>query len=193
MNWLSLVSVDKRECRVFDSYGWHKQIWLAFPGQDNKRPGLFLFRVDDLRQEWRVYVLSAVEPKPPEWGIWQKPKEVAETFLKHDRYRFQLKANPTMRRKEDGRRLGLFKEDLLRAWMKRKGEVHGFAADESTLMVGAPMEERFRHDGVVGKHIAVDFQGVLKVTNREAFKKAFENGIGSAKAFGFGLLMLRSV
>lgn len=192
MTWLSLVTVDKRERVIFDSYGWHKQLWRAFPGQDSKRHGLFLFRVDDHRQQWRLHVLSAIEPKRPEWGVWQM-KEVAVSFLEHDRYRFQLKANPTMRRKEDGRRLGLFKEDLLLEWMKRKGDINGFVADESALAVGAPMEERFRHNDVVGRHIAVDFQGLLMVKDRELFKKAFEEGIGSAKAFGFGLLMLQPV
>ena len=196
MTWLSLATVDKRDFAPRDVYGWHEAIWDVFPWRDeDKRRDLgFLFRVDDQRQAFRVHVLSAASPTPPAWGVWQS-KEVAETFLDHDRYRFQLKANPTMRRAEDGRRLGLFKEDLLRSWMARKAESNGFSVDDNTLVVGAPIEERFWHrkTGAMGKYIAVDFQGLLRVTDREAFKKAFAAGIGSAKGFGFGLLMVSPI
>jgi CRISPR system Cascade subunit CasE len=45
----------------------------------------------------------------------------------------------------------------------------------------------------MGKHVAVDFRGVLRVQDREKFKRTFAAGIGSAKGFGFGLLMLEPV
>jgi CRISPR system Cascade subunit CasE len=191
MTWLSLVTVEKEDWAGLDSYKRHQAIWQVFPRQDGRRRS-FLYRVDDREREFRVYLLSPVRPTLPTWGKWQT-KEITETFLDHDRYRFQLKVNPTMRRKEDGRRLGLFKEDLLRTWMSRKAETHGFEVLEGSLSVGAPIEERFYRDGTLGKHMGVDFQGVLKVTDREKFKRAFVEGIGSAKAFGFGLLMLQPV
>jgi CRISPR system Cascade subunit CasE len=34
----------------------------------------------------------------------------------------------------------------------------------------------------------VEFDGVLKVTDSEAFGRALSSGIGPAKGFGFGLL-----
>jgi CRISPR system Cascade subunit CasE len=55
------------------------------------------------------------------------------------------------------------------------------------------MHACFVKQGHRGKHIGVDFQGVLRVTDRAAFHYAFETGIGPAKAFGFGLLMLQPV
>ena len=41
-----------------------------------------------------------------------------------------------------------------------------------------------------GVHFAVEFQGVLTVTDAELFRRTFTTGIGTAKAFGFGLLAL---
>ncbi len=40
---------------------------------------------------------------------------------------------------------------------------------------------------------AVRFEGVLKIINKELFTKTIENGIGSAKGFGFGLLSLARI
>ena len=47
--------------------------------------------------------------------------------------------------------------------------------------------EKERRLGTLG---AVDFGGLLRVRDQNAFKDAFANGIGSAKAFGFGLLVI---
>jgi len=44
-----------------------------------------------------------------------------------------------------------------------------------------------------GVHYAVEFQGVLTVTDPALFRTTFTTGIGSAKAFGFGLLALAPV
>lgn len=193
MKWLSLGTVDKRELGPRDAYGWHEAVWEMFPGRHahNRRDVGFLFRVDELRSHFQVHVLSELRPALPAWGAW-RTKEVATTFLDHARYRFKLKANPTVRRKEDGRRLGLFKEELLMAWMLRKAAENGFAVDDGTLRIGAALDERFWHKklGKLGKHTSVDFEGVLRVTEREAFRQAFGRGLGSAKGFGFGLLML---
>jgi CRISPR-associated protein Cas6/Cse3/CasE subtype I-E len=61
------------------------------------------------------------------------------------------------------------------------------------VTIGAPIDEHFTRNGKRGKHVSVDFQGILNVTNQDRFKKAFCKGIGSAKAFGFGLLMLQPI
>jgi len=37
----------------------------------------------------------------------------------------------------------------------------------------------------------VDFDGTLHTKDQAAFQAAFQNGIGSAKAFGCGLLILQ--
>ncbi len=61
-------------------------------------------------------------------------------------------------------------------------------------MVAPPMESYFvNKQRKRGKHNSVDFHGILKVIDRAAFEGAFHHGIGPAKAFGFGLLMLQPV
>ncbi len=48
----------------------------------------------------------------------------------------------------------------------------------------------FRKKGKPGYHGGVQFRGTLEVTDREYFSKTYQAGIGSAKSFGFGLLLL---
>ena len=45
-----------------------------------------------------------------------------------------------------------------------------------------------RRDRAMLTHHAVRFEGTIEVTNTVLFLKTLASGIGSAKAFGFGLL-----
>jgi len=47
-----------------------------------------------------------------------------------------------------------------------------------------------RLEGKSGTHTATEFTGTLTVTRPNIFQEAAKNGIGSAKAFGFGMLCL---
>ena len=201
MSYLSLIMVHKGEAaeqRIRDSYAWHRALWAAFPGHDDE-PRTFLFRVDDQQQAFRVLMLSELRPTPPRWGHWQV-REVSESFLGHSRYRFQVRANPTVKRvvrhddgsrKKNGRRTGIYDEQELRRWLARKAEAAG--AELLDVSSGAPLQTHFVRNGRRGKHVSVDFTGALRVVDRDAFIRTFHQGIGPAKAFGFGLLMLEPV
>jgi CRISPR system Cascade subunit CasE len=201
MTFLSQIWVGKDEAaslRLRDAYAWHGQLWRAFPNRDGQdRP--FLFRIDDKHEAFRILLLAPDRPTEQPWGRWER-KDVKRGFLDHDRYLFQVRANPTVKRvvrdeagerKKNGRRTGIYDHDGLRGWIERKAAQSGFELIECSI--GPPMETRFVKSGQRGKHIAVDFQGVLRVTDRPVFQNAFQKGIGPAKAFGFGLLMLQPV
>lgn len=194
MSYLTRIRIGKTQAAraaLGDSYAWHRALWTAFQGRDGERRD-FLFRVDDQRDRFEALLLSPALPEAPLWGLWET-KEIPETFLEHATYRFQLRANPTMRRNSDRRRLGIFQEPALRDWILRKAEQNGFGVRRETLVVSAPMTETFLRNGRRGKHVSVDFSGGLSVTDRGRFRDAFAMGIGSAKAFGFGMLVLAPV
>jgi CRISPR system Cascade subunit CasE len=179
------------DAKLTDGYAWHAAIWQAFPGRpDDARD--FLFRTDRRPDGFRVLLLSEHQPAPTAAFVWQT-KEISPTFLAYAGYRFQLKVNPTMRRSADGKRLAIYDETKLRIWLARKAEAAGFTIDPESLEVGAPTEEMFNKDGRRGKHVAVDFAGVLNVTDRVRLTQCFNTGIGSAKGFGYGLLMLQPI
>ncbi len=174
-----------------DGYAWHGAIWESFPGRPDAERD-FLFRVDLRARDFRVLLLSAVKPLATPSLAWQT-KEVAQSFLDHTSYRFRVKTNPTMRRSADKRRLALTDETRLHEWLLRKAKDGGFEVNPAGLEIGAPLDETFVKEGRRGKHVAVDFAGVLRVIEHARFAQTFHSGIGSAKGFGFGLLMLQPI
>jgi CRISPR system Cascade subunit CasE len=130
--------------------------------------------------------------------------------------RFRLRANPTKRiaRYDDplfGKRVELARENEQIDWLIRKGQERekGVPGGFELLMkdfedakgetrrvprVNACNEgkQRCRKKDSVGghatTHLAVLFDGLLRVTDENAFLETIIRGIGSAKAFGFGLL-----
>ncbi len=177
--------------KIHDAYRWHKLLWQAFPGPESAKRD-FLFRVDKQGTGFRVLLLSPRKPQATEWGTWQT-KQVAPGFTEHSHYLFNLRANPTMRRASDRRRLAIYAEDRLVEWIHRKASASGFRINDQTLLVGAPLDHYFIRNGRRGKHVSVEFSGLLQVFDRALFRKAFQKGIGPAKAFGFGLLMLQPI
>ena len=191
--FLSQIRLDKITAarhHLSDAYAWHSAVWQCFPDRPDKERN-FLFRCDEQPTGFCLLILSPSRPSPPVWGRMET-REVSQTFLEHPVYQFQLKANPTMRRKSDGRRLGIYQTDQLKAWMDKKAHNNGFAII-SSLDIAGPVDAVFFRNGKLGKHTWADFKGVLEVRNPNLFKTSFTVGIGSAKSFGYGMLMLKPI
>jgi CRISPR system Cascade subunit CasE len=97
--------------------------------------------------------------------------------------------NEAGERRKNGRRTAICDPSELHAWLERKGAEAGFRVQEVSF--DPPVRERFRRQGRLGTHVRVDFRGVLVVTDRDRFAEAFGQGIGPARAFGFGMLLLQ--
>jgi CRISPR system Cascade subunit CasE len=189
-----------RQLRIRDAYDWHQRVWQAFRGCEGK-PRDFLSRVDEIDDAYRVLIVSPTSPVRPDWcpsdcyGV----KEIPSDFFDKKRYRFSLLANPTRKvrgdaqgnRTKNGRRLPITKREDLLAWLSRKADAGGFSlVDPSTIRTVPRPRSYFHKKGHSGACHAVDFQGILEVGDPELFLKTFSTGVGSAKAFGFGLLAI---
>lgn len=171
------------------SYDWHRWIWKSFPNDpDRKRD--FLFRVDVHERQVRVLLLSGEAPVAIENWAWET-KRVSDEFLNQSTYRFQARVNPTFRRASDHRRIALYKESDIREWLKRK--ISAIGAELVSAEVDQPQDEFFVKDGKRGKHVSVDIRGVISIHDQSLFLQGFLAGIGSAKGFGYGLLMLQPI
>lgn len=192
---------------LHDAYAWHQVVWKAFPGRDGEARD-FLTRLDDKPGGTQLLIVSPTEPTRPDWltehDEW-KTKAIPSGFFQARRYRFQLHANPTIKRvvrdaagnrKKNGKREAIKGDAELRAWLRRKCEAGGFSVPESAPPeifsdVSHFTKKAKTSQAVTGTHGAVDFSGILEVTDPALFlSQTFIKGIGSAKAFGFGLLVL---
>lgn len=124
--------------------------------------------------------------------------------------RFRVRANPTRKidtrsgpngERRNGKRIELRGEDAQIAWLARKGSEGGFRlvsvhAHPEVMRVQAAPESKMtgwrRQDGRTNRLTfgSVLFEGELEVTDTVAFRQALEGGIGSGKAYGFGLLSI---
>jgi len=199
---------------IYDNYAWHKKAWTMFEHhtelkernikrEKDKGPTPFLSCYIQKSNHAELLILSQYSPLKPDWcgsEQWQMI-QINENYLSQNNYFFDLYANPTKTVKKpdgnggftkNGRRLTLMGTPSQREWLIRKGNNHGFQLAEAIpLRIEEPVNHRFNRKGKKGLHIGVRFQGALQVTDRAAFKKAFRGGIGTAKGFGFGLLMIK--
>jgi CRISPR system Cascade subunit CasE len=218
---LEINAKTARDEGIFDSYAWHKRLWECYPGvPDQKRAEIgFLTRIDILEGAFRLWILGKQKPARPQWCPPEgfALKEVAPSLLSHRYYAFDLRANPVKTlvqrgptgetlfrsngKRKHGKRVPLVKAEELRAWLIRKGEVRcrdedtglnvpgGFRiVEEKPLEISPMVETHFLKKGQSAYHGGVQFRGSLEVTDTARFI-----GIGSAKGFGFGLLLLAPV
>jgi len=190
-----------RQLKIRDSYDWHQRVWQAFKGNDGVKRD-FLSRVDEIDDAYRLLVVSTTEPTKPDWCPTDcfKTRKIPEDFFAACHFRFSLLVNPTKKlvvrdetgeRKKNGRRIPLTKREDLLAWIQRKAEAGGFEiGDPNNLRTIPKPRSYFQKGATQGVHYAIEFQGTLSITDPALFRATFTTGIGSAKAFGFGLLAL---
>ena len=208
MTYLTQVLIDSDTARQlklwkWGSYDWHQAVWKAFPGRDGQQRD-FLTRLDERNGGFRLAIVSPEMPTRPDWcppGCWQT-KPIPETYFSKRQYAFQLCANPTKKvtklgadgkPTKNGKRVPLRQREELVAWMVHKGQLGGFHVDVEKLRSLPHGPDRFQKNGQAGTHTTVAFQGVLTVTDPAKFHETFTGGIGSAKAFGFGLLVIAPI
>lgn len=193
-------------------YQEHQMLWDVFePDPEAKRD--FLYRRDTHRGQLRYFILSR-RPPVNSLGLWRidPPKYFAPKLSSGQRLAFMLRANPVVRRggvRHDvvmdrkkhlnWKHLPVDKRpplpELIRTagltWLRWQAEQHGFTFDDHAVQVEGYQQHNI-HRGNRRIHIStLDFTGLLTVTDSEVFTKALYNGIGPAKAFGCGLLLVR--
>ena len=122
--------------------------------------------------------------------------------IKGEKFFFKLRANPTKTKNKKRIPIGIpSKEKLfetqnneISTWLKNKETLHGFSI----------LNYDFYNENIIEMNISKNkelsavfnsilFSGTLMVHDPEKFKKTIENGIGSAKGFGFGLLSIKKL
>ena len=173
----------------------HKTIMAAFPDNLDKAKERVLFRIEQRAQPQQLILLIQSQEQP-DWSklpasyLLDDPatKAVNLQLQPGQRLSFRLRANPTKRlsagKGNNGKRIGLYKLEEQINWLQRKATDHGFAIHSAMPTQQQRVDDR-RQDL---KFFSVQFDGILQVTDPTTFLAAIQSGIGSGKAFGFGLL-----
>jgi CRISPR system Cascade subunit CasE len=142
---------------------------------------------------WRSVEAAYFQSQPE-----QRPFPLDQLKIEGRELRFRLRANPTVSRREEvggvkpkrGQRHSIYKEQDQRAWLDRQAAKSGFEVLAVEIMESG--RQQFRK-GQARQQITIFpclFEGRLRVVDAEAFRHALREGLGSAKAFGMGLLSI---
>ncbi len=190
-----------RKC-IQNCQDMHRSIQQLF--HSTRKDSGVLYRFNPQKQD--IYVLSKIEPDTSAdmsrtgmilLGV-RNLSGLEQSFSAGRCYRFDLLAEPSKKQVKDGkknsqRRFLRMPEERMK-WLQRKGAQHGFDVlqvqeEGRSAIVGYHDVE---HGGKMNAQ-AVRFQGVLRIREKEAFYKAWQNGIGPGKSYGQGMLMIRSL
>lgn len=86
-------------------------------------------------------------------------------------------------------------ERFQREWLMKKAEKNGFHVENQNLAIVQSQWMQFtkRQEKNRVSFISVTYEGILTVTDKDAFVKALTEGIGREKAYGMGMLTVMRV
>jgi len=205
---------------INNNYQMHSQIWSMF-GDNPDRKRDFLYRQDEMKGVPVFYIVSQRKPDESK-GTWELECKNYEPELRSGQtLSFVLRANPIVsKRDENGNqhrhdivmdaKFHLKSNNISKdecpliaeivqekgiEWLKRRAEDRGFEIQDGQVRADGYMNHKFYKPK--GKHkisiSTIDFTGLLTVTEPDVFKENLFYGIGPAKSFGCGLMLVKPV
>ncbi len=191
-----------------EAYRDHALIWRLFPGDGQTRDFVFRRLV-----EQRCYYVVSVRPPVSQPELFEVQSKPYQPYLKlGDLLHFDLRANPTVSVRVEGRKsprhdvlmhakkraasehsLPVALELAGRDWILKRAESWGLDIDAATLAQNGYRQHRLRHKGRHIEFSSLDYQGLACVADPERLRRVLLEGVGHAKGFGCGLLLVRRV
>ncbi|WP_446011403.1 type I-E CRISPR-associated protein Cas6/Cse3/CasE [Candidatus Electrothrix sp.] len=200
-------------------YALHQAVWQLF-SDSPERERDFMYRLDRDGLRPVVYTVSEREPEDRS-TVWQVAvKDYTPVLRIGTELGFLLRANPVVTKKDaQGRRRhdvvmdrkktlqeqGVTKQDMPSSaelaqeagwdWLACRAEQYGFTARQENVLVEGYRQEVFpkNRNGPKIRFSLLDFSGRLTVTDPDLFLRTLFRGMGPAKAFGCGLLLVRRI
>lgn len=180
----------------------HGAVESSFPGERERR----LWRIDQLHGETYLLLLSENMPDltkiQQQFGYADRPwqtkdyQRLLDRIQPGTRWQFRVSCNPTKSIPSDeagqrGKVEAIAVIPLQRKWLMEQGEKHGFNLEEDAFDVISNQWRKFKKGHDCRKEVSIlqaTFEGVLTVTNNDAFLKMLLGGLGRGKAYGMGLM-----
>ncbi len=200
--YLSKLILDPRDVYakqcMRDCQKMHRSVMRMFHCTRKEGGVLYRFNPD----QFSVYILSQIEPDSSNTAKGMKfcgfcsLNKVEQQMEPASRFVFDLIACPSKKvpveNQKNSKRKFLDTVEERFSWLQRKGVQNGFhvinVGEEILPAISGKHDEQ---DGGVFYSASVRFYGILEVTDKEKFYHAYYNGIGSGKAYGQGMLLIR--
>ena len=197
--YLIKVELDHREARglLSDCQQMHRFV-TGFFGTDRKSNQI-LYRTNLVQNKLCIY-LYADNPAvhiPDNCSVQQRDVTPwLDSMAPGQLWSFDLIASPSKKvavaGKKNSQRRILRDPAERRSWLERKAETAGFEILQVTEQTQIHINGKHRSEcGGAMTHDAYHYQGALRIIDAEAFRNAIKNGIGSGKAYGFGMMMVK--
>lgn len=190
----------------------HKLLWVLFADAAGRKRD-FLWREVE---PGHFLILSAREPCDSHNLFEIQSKSFAPVLAAGDELGFSLRANPTvaLMAEKDAKGRGKRADVVMHAikdavgdaraearalavqtagaaWLESQGGKHGFEIERVTADRYNLLAPPHRRDPM--RIATLDFDGLLRVTDPAAFVAMLTHGLGRAKAYGCGLMLIRRV
>lgn len=195
---LRLSRADLNTLKIKDAYGLHKVIYGLFEetrSEAEKQASVpsgivYADKGGDFNSR-QILMLSDRRPhQTPQFGTVET-KPVAEGFLGHTHYAFEVTLNPGRRDKQTGKIVPMRGGEEVAQWfLARSNQSWGFSVNAESLQTEKIGVQTFNKGGRTITHGSATLKGELRVTDPECFRQSFLQGIGRGRAFGFGLLQI---
>lgn len=218
MSRLSLSGPEAKRVLAGGVYRHHQALWALFSDSPERDRDFVYRRMED--EPGLTFLVVSTRPPSDRFGVWSiETKEYAPQVAAGDRMRFSLRANPVrtgrnslgkqarfdvvMDRKKALRDRGIapdampsqaaIAQEAGSTWLMARQEGLGLDVEQKGLRAdGYRILEMPRGGGKGKVRIAtLDFEGFCRVLDPELLKNALFKGIGPAKAFGCGLLLVK--
>jgi CRISPR system Cascade subunit CasE len=196
-----------------NTYKEHQVLWELFNNNPDAERD-FIYRYEPVRNTPAYYIVSKRKPIDSS-GLWNiQVKDYSPVIKEGQCFSFILRVNPV--KTKEGKRHDIVmhekhkmdyknlnkKERLSQQalvekvgyeWLASRALQSGFSINDTAVGIDAyqPHTSGRKKGKKEIRYSTMDFQGTLEVVNVEAFEKTLMEGIGKAKAFGCGLLLIR--
>jgi CRISPR system Cascade subunit CasE len=192
-----------------DAYFDHALIWKLFPGDGAARD--FLFRRErEGNGPLSYYAVSQRAPLAIEGMLTVQSKPYAPKLNVGERIRFDLRANPVVSRKTEGgtsRRHDVLmdakrlakgvsgRKDAMDAaaleWLAKRAAEWGLSVQMESVLTSGYTQHRLRSKGRNIEFSSLDYIGMAQVADPQRLAVALLQGVGHARSFGCGLLLVK--
>ncbi|BCL75807.1 type I-E CRISPR-associated protein Cas6/Cse3/CasE [Jeongeupia sp. HS-3] len=220
MSYFSRVRVNPRgldrqqlsAAQAGDAYRDHALVWQLFPGDASPRD--FAFRAERSDDGQIVYyVVSQREPQALPGCLAVDAKPFNPRLVEGEWLRFDLRANPTVAIHKEGTKRSQRHDVLMHAkqgaqnaalaqaamdaaaakWLVSRAASWGLEIEAASVLASSYTQHRLGSKGRNIRFSSVDYQGMARVIDAGKLQQAMLHGVGHAKAFGCGLLLVKRI